>query len=445
MASKKPDQDVLDLLESLDNTSAPSKKESDSSTPAKVESKSKDDDDIMGFLDSLTDTKSKAPKKTEEVMSSVASSKPVSTADASKLESEPQSQPPKEPSVTATPTLPATTQTQQHNEPIEDKNAQDTIASLSSWWQKSKSGLWDSATSAVKQAEAKVREIQPDVLQTQKHALESLNGSISKLKLNSNILQSTLSSVLETIAPPISRHEQLQIYMFHDMIGYSSIDDIVYSVFERVMQQVEGGGSLSMTVQKGKEHHINKPVSDKRELNIFKGPIEHARKLAAASIDEFLRSELYQQKKKDAGKTAVSVDEEGRISKVHEDQENESKARVSSICLSIQPSSTEPTSTQEETNFISSSSAQTFQFVIYLKDPDHNIEISTVSQSFPIQWAKWLDSSDDQLDLNSVDPREWVIDWIEEGLGLSIGVLAQSYVCNRMGIDDTTASKPDSQ
>lgn len=80
--------------------------------------------------------------------------------------------------------------------------------------------------------------------------MESLNDSISKFKLNSGLLHSTLSSVLETIAPPIVRHEQLHIHVFHDMVGYPSIDNIVYSIFERVMQQVEGGGPLVMNVQK---------------------------------------------------------------------------------------------------------------------------------------------------------------------------------------------------
>lgn len=448
MAANNSDQDVFELLESLDNGDVTTKQEPSSSNPATYDNKGKDDDDILGFLDSLTDSSKpkEASKTSEAATTSTASINKETVAKANTVE--PKNEPTKsEVTPVAAPIEKVATSNNigNYNKPAETESAPDPIASLSSWWQKSATGFWDSAASAVKQAEAKVRELQPEVVQTQKHALESLNDSMSKFKLGGDLIQSTLSSVLDTIAPPISRHEQLQIYVFHDMIGYSSIDDIVYSVFERVMQQVEGGGSLSMTVQKGKERHAAKNDTDKRELNLFKGPIDHAQKLAAASIDEFLRSDAYAAKKEALSKKNVTVDEDGRISESHDTQKTDASARISNICLSIQPSSAEvavPTgSSQEESNLIFSGSTHTFQFVIYLKDPDHNIEISTVSQSFPIQWAKWLDSSDDELDLSSVDPREWVIDWIEEGLGLSMGVLAQSYVCRRMGITEATTVK----
>ena len=35
-----------------------------------------------------------------------------------------------------------------------------------------------------------------------------------------------------------------------------------------------------------------------------------------------------------------------------------------------------------------------------------------------------------------VDPREWVAEWVEEALSLSIGVLAQRYVARRMGVGE---------
>ena len=36
-----------------------------------------------------------------------------------------------------------------------------------------------------------------------------------------------------------------------------------------------------------------------------------------------------------------------------------------------------------------------------------------------------------------VDPREWVAEWVEEALSLSIGVLAQRYVARRMGVGES--------
>lgn len=137
-------------------------------------------------------------------------------------------------------------------------------------------------------------------------------------------------------------------------------------------------------------------------------------------------------------KDTIIIDEEGLVSSTIPDQT--SFVRSSNIYLSIQPCSTDTENTNQSKDalndksvIISSSSPRTFQFVIYLNDPDHEIQFSTVSQSFPLQWAEWLDSPDSKFENSNVDPREWVVDWVEEGLGLSIGVVAQNYVCKRMG------------
>lgn len=432
MSAEKSGDDVLELLESLgksESSSAVNK----SSIPNPAQS-AKEDDDILGFLDSLETSKSSSSSPSNQTTKEPEAKKQTNTNEVQGPDS----------SVTA--------DAPDHSvaDKGEDLSLPDPISSLTSWWNKNKGGLWDSATSAVKQAEARVRELQPEVSHTQKQAIDSLNGSISKFKLNSNLLQSTLSSVLETIAPPIVRHEQLHVHVFHDMVGYPSIDNIVYSVFERVMQQVEGGGPLVMNVQKGKERHRRgSDLVEKRELNIFKGPIDHAQKLAAASIDEFLRNEeKIKATNLDGSPVATSptviVDEEGRISASTEEQQPQPLVRSSNIYLSIQPSSTDSegqdqSAGQNSTHqpvIISSSSPRTFQFIVYLRDPEHNIQFSTVSQSFPLQWAEWLDSSDNFFENKNVDPREWVVDWVEEGLGLSIGTVAQTYVCQRMAVSN---------
>lgn len=35
-----------------------------------------------------------------------------------------------------------------------------------------------------------------------------------------------------------------------------------------------------------------------------------------------------------------------------------------------------------------------------------------------------------------VDPREWVAEWLEETLSLTVGVVAQRYVARRMGVGE---------
>jgi len=111
---------------------------------------------------------------------------------------------------------------------------------------------------------------------------------------------------------------------------------------------------------------------------------------------------------------------------------------------------------------------------IYLYDPIHRISFLTASQSFPAEWAEWLEGRQEAVDRSSSssapnaaessstatadadanvaaastlhpaiqsileqggpDPREWVAEWIEEALGLAVGVVAQRYVAKRMGV-----------
>ena len=87
-------------------------------------------------------------------------------------------------------------------------------------------------------------------------------------------------------------------------------------------------------------------------------------------------------------------------------------------------------------------------FAIYLHDPIHGITFSTTSQSLPEKWIQWLDASAspelagaelpeeiaDIVNTGGVDPREWAAEWVEEALTLSIGVVAQRYVAQRMGV-----------
>lgn len=422
--------DVLKLLDSLDSVAEPAAAGSAASASG-TETKN-DGDDILGFLDSLTTSKQDTPisstsATTEDKAASKEQPAKIATQhshDQTQQTQQPQKKQPQEP----------------EKEQQEELHLPDPISSITSWWSNNKGSLWDSATSAVKQAEAKVRELQPEVAQ-RATAIESLGGSFSKLKFDRQALQNTLTSVLDTIAPPISRHEQLQIHVFHDMVGYPAIDKIVLSVFERVMDQVEGGGDLTLVVQKGKERNRRgSGTVEKRELGIFQGSLEQGQKLAAASIEEYLRSSKAEA---DINKEKVEtvVDDNGNVT-----TKSIPNTRVSNIYLSIQPVSavadkndSAGTDNISVPTIISSVSPHAFQFIIYLTDPEHQIKFSTVSQSFPVQWAEWLDSPDSVFESADgeagPDPREWVIDWVEEGLGLSVGVVAQTYVSKRMGLN----------
>ena len=40
------------------------------------------------------------------------------------------------------------------------------------------------------------------------------------------------------------------------------------------------------------------------------------------------------------------------------------------------------------------------------------------------------------IESGGVDPREWVAEWMEETISLSVGIVAQRYVARRMGVGE---------
>ena len=45
---------------------------------------------------------------------------------------------------------------------------------------------------------------------------------------------STLTDILNVVAPPISEHEVIQVWLSHDMIGYEAVESLVYKALTRV-------------------------------------------------------------------------------------------------------------------------------------------------------------------------------------------------------------------
>jgi hypothetical protein len=55
--------------------------------------------------------------------------------------------------------------------------------------------------------------------------------------------QSAITELINTVAPPISEHETLQVWLAHDMVGY----DGVTSVVEAGVAKVSCGGLIRFT------------------------------------------------------------------------------------------------------------------------------------------------------------------------------------------------------
>lgn len=94
-------------------------------------------------------------------------------------------------------------------------------------------------------------------------------------------------------------------------------------------------------------------------------------------------------------------------------------------------------------------------FAIYLHDPVHDLSFATVSQALPAEWLEWLDAPvpkdipagdwalpdviRNMVDMGGIDPREWIVEWVEEAVGLAVGVVAQKYVARRMRVGEVVS------
>lgn len=278
----------------------------------------------------------------------------------------------------------------------------------------------------------------------------------------------TFQNILQTIAPPISSHERLQIHITHDLSGYPSLDPIIYQVFSRVMSQVEGGDL--MVIQKGQEasprrgsndmNNSNKSGSvggwndgpwwraaDRRSINAVKGATEGS-KLAKASAESYA-SEYFAPR--------GGVEEAAKLATETLSETN--PTRNSEIFLAIQAVSqivaaelfgaaVADAGEGGIKDVDDAEKREEIAFAVYLHDPIHGIAFHTVTQPVPSQWLTWLDASGadggselpesiaEIIESGGVDPREWVAEWVEETLTLGVGVVAQRYVARRMGIGE---------
>jgi hypothetical protein len=268
----------------------------------------------------------------------------------------------------------------------------------------------------------------------------------------------TFTTLLHTIAPPISQHERLQIHITHDLIGYPSLDPTIYAIFSRVMSQVEGGDLL--VIQRGSESRGASGSSRagwsdgpwwrdgqiKRDLGIIDG-LAVGTKLVRTGAETYANEYF-------SSRGGV----EQAIKQANEIASEENPVRSSDIFLAIQAVSIEKdeglfksgADEKETGDMVEAKSGELFVcFAIYLHDPIHAITFHTVTQSFPRKWITWLDAEQDPesefglpveiADIvlhGGIDPREWVSEWVEETIGLGVGVIAQRYVAKRMGVGE---------
>ncbi|KAF9887826.1 hypothetical protein FE257_009632 [Aspergillus nanangensis] len=481
--NSKPTSD--ELLAQFDNLGVDENSDQAASKQQTTDTPAQSEQDILAELDNLASQRPSSGPGTprlsiQEPRSSTRSPKPAAVA--TPRSSEDKATPRK--SGESTHTSGAGNKVTNVQAPEAEKLAAEESSSGSGggWW----GGIFATASAAMKQAEAAVKEIQQNE-EAQKWA-QQMKGNVGALKDLGGELRSmalpTFTSLIHTLAPPISSHERLQIHVTHDLLGYPSVDPLVYSVFSRVMTQVEGGDLL--VLQRGQESAPKRGLDitgsqsapgwhdgpwwrtvtpgTPRSISAVRGQVE-ATKLARASAESYA-SEYFAPRGgvEEAAKQATQILSESN------------PVRSSDIFLAIQAvsqsSSTElfqagPTTdkaTPPGVVDVPDATEEEITFAIYLHDPIHGIAFHAVSQAVPQKWIEWLDSSaqaaegsnsgdanvprattpDDIADIienGGVDPREWAAEWIEESLSLAFGIVAQRYVARRMGVGERGTAK----
>ncbi|KAI4952421.1 hypothetical protein J4E91_002891 [Alternaria rosae] len=353
---------------------------------------------------------------------------------------------------------------QQAPEPQEEKQ------SGGSWWGGGWGGLVSTATAAAetarKQAEAAYQEIQKN--QEAQRWAEQVRGNVGALRGIGGELGKravpTFTNILNTLAPPISQHERLQIHITHDLIGYPSLDPLIYQTFAGVMAQVEGGDL--MVIQRGSESTQRGSLdgyrgggggwndgpwwrhTDKRDLSVVKGLVEGT-KLARVSAESYA-NEFFGARGgvEEAAKQATEV-----LSETNPVRSSDIFIAIQAISYPVQDELFATSSSEEKSDVAEQKEdGEEVAFAIYLHDPIHGISFKSISQSFPSKWVDWLDApanteaegEEQQLpqeiyeiiESGGVDPREWVSEWMEETINLSVGIVAQRYVARRMGVGE---------
>ncbi|KAF1968023.1 hypothetical protein BU23DRAFT_558870 [Bimuria novae-zelandiae CBS 107.79] len=355
-------------------------------------------------------------------------------------------------------------------EPVKPAPAPQQQAGGWGWGGFSVGGLLSTATAtadaARKRAEAAYQELQKNE-EAQRWA-EQVRGNVNlgALRGFGEELQKraipTFTNLVHTLAPPISQHERLQIHMTHDLIGYPSLDPIIYQTFSSVMSQVEGGDLL--VIQRGSESTQRSSLdggsagwndgpwwrhTDKRDLSVVKG-LPEGTKLVRVSAESYA-NEFFAARGglEEAAKQATEVLSESN------------PVRSSNIFLALQAISytapedlfaTSPSDEKEGGVEEPKETEELVVFAIYLHDPIHGISYKALSQAFPAKWVEWLDAPaatqaegeeprlpaqiQQIIQEGGVDPREWAAEWVSEIIGLSVGVVAQRYVARRMGVGE---------
>lgn len=449
VASTDKKMEADELMEFLDNLPEGTSKSGAAIAAAGANGSTDKNEDIMKFLDDLEkDTKTDSKKGND--------SKKIepTTTTTEKLE--------KEPEVKDDKKIEESKATEQDKEAVptdEDEQLDDPITSISNWWSSSGantvSSLWSKTTEQATQLKNRL-------------AQEQAALPLPIPPINSTTISDLAKSLQKIVVG--ETEEVLRIHLVHDLVNYSYLQYHVEQRFDQVLSdQVQGGirifvdewGKPNSSQQQqpvpdavilnsddignnGNVSIVKNPISIKRQLNAFSGKVSDGEKLAFANLDN-----------------AVKLFNKAHEEVIRQQKENENEttfndsANISDIFISILPVVIPTVSGSDERNTATDASQPgNFSFTMVLKDITNDITSTTRSQGFPAKWIHWLEGGSvlrkehenqqehdsdqgdgDDEEEEQIDPSEWVQDWVEDGISLVLGVVAQNYVVERMGFN----------
>ncbi|CCF59209.1 hypothetical protein KAFR_0G01750 [Kazachstania africana CBS 2517] len=435
--------DVFEFLESLPNDGANEKVDDGN------KKKGNKDEDIFEFLDELE--KSNLKSKGKEAKVARKQEQPLEKEGAKQ---EPEETKPKEVEPVSNETVSKGTvenpeENEQDGEPLNDP-----ITSISNWWTSSGStavsNLWSKTTEQASKVKDRIQKEQQTLTTT------------LPIKINTNTISELAKNLSRIVVG--ETEEVLRIHLVHDLVNYSNLQYYVESKFDQVLSSQVQGGIRIFVDEWGKPHQDDTTTisfinDNRRSLNLFVGKITDGEKLAFANLDNAIK--LFNKAQEEISKQqkeAADGDDENEKNTNEDTKDNISDIFISILPISIPISGSKDVETDDILTTDSSQSGN-FNFTIVLRDITNNITTITRSQGFPNKWAEWLEGTKDEDNTKQeekskkeeeeeeeekepandeegeIDPSDWVRDWIEDGLSLVFGVVAQNYVIDRMGLN----------
>ncbi|KAG9094588.1 hypothetical protein FRC06_010669 [Ceratobasidium sp. 370] len=416
--SKSKQQEAQDLLNDLDSLPAPppiNRKSGSSPAPGTVAGS--EGAEALAFLDEITQKSSEptkstpapVPKPTERIRLSVGNN-PRRSVESSRATTPLSRVPPTTTPPVASSTLPTDTTT-----------AAPAAASGSWGW----GSVWTSASAALQQAKSVVEEqakhlppIPGAAAVRTEQARKWGEGMMEYVKTAQfdkisqdlkNVSLSTLNEIMNAVAPPISEHEVIQVWLSHDMEGYEGIESLVYRSLAKIMEQVEGG---DLVVNRGNESRPKE--GSERDLNAVHS-YDEALKLAEAEMAELVKINASH---------APAAPKSPTL---------QNPTTYSTVYIRVQPFFSPAIHTKipalpdaepaDSTVPLAEPRAeqQQLQFMLYLVDPSHQLAYATVTQGVSAGW------------LGLWDAHDWVENTVVEVLRVGVEVVGQHYVADRMG------------